>query len=106
VRGAAVSVAGAAAAVLLAAVGTFVLRLSGTLGISDRLSRARWMGAVPLAVLLVLAVTAVAGSDAGLPSRPALLATGVVAVLAARRSPLLVSVVAGCVVYAAADAWL
>ncbi|MGA4844881.1 AzlD domain-containing protein [Streptomyces sp. G5(2025)] len=92
-------------AVAVTGVGTLLMRLAGATDLGHRLSDAPWMRHVPLAVLLVLAVSAVTGDGTTAPPPPTVLATTVVAAAAARRAPLLVSVVAGCVVYAVVREW-
>ncbi|MFI0740696.1 AzlD domain-containing protein [Streptomyces sp. NPDC021100] len=89
----------------VAGAGTLLMRLAGVTPLSRRLGDVPWMRHVPLAVLLVLAVSAVAGGGAAVPSPPVVLGTGVVVVAAAWRAPLLVSVVVGCGVYAVVGVW-
>jgi branched-subunit amino acid transport protein AzlD len=81
------------------------MRLAGLSRAGHRLTGGRWLRWVPLAVLLVLAVTAVSPAAEPVPAPPAAVATVAVALLAARRTPLLLSVLAGCAVYVAATAW-
>jgi branched-subunit amino acid transport protein AzlD len=100
------SATGALVAVLVAAAGTYAMRLVGLSRTSHRLTGGRWLRWIPLAVLLVLAVTAVSTAATPVPSPPTAMATALVATLAARRAPLLLSVLAGCAAYVAATAWL
>ncbi|EMF02357.1 AzlD domain-containing protein [Streptomyces mobaraensis NBRC 13819 = DSM 40847] len=97
-----------AAALLASAVaggGTLLMRLAGATHLGRRFADTAWMRQVPLAVLLVLAVSAVAGGEVGVPSPAVVAGTAGVVGAAAWRAPLLVSVVVGCGVYAGVGAW-
>ncbi|MBC2876257.1 MULTISPECIES: AzlD domain-containing protein [Streptomyces] len=85
----------------VAGAGTLLMRLAGVTPLSRRLGEVPWIRHVPLAVLLVLAVSAVAGGEVAVPSPAVVAGTAVVAGAAAWRAPLLVSVVVGCGVYVA-----
>ncbi len=94
------STAGVLVSIAVAGIGTLLMRLSGATRVSRRLAEMPWMRHVPLAVLLVLAVSSVTGGELRTPAPPMALGTVVVAGASLRGAPLLVNVVAGCVVYA------
>lgn len=86
-------------AVAVAGAGTLLMRLAGAVPVSRRLAEMAWMRQVPLAVLLVLAITSVSGDPLRVPSPATVLGTVVVGVAALRRVRLLLSVPLGCAVY-------
>ncbi|WP_372412115.1 hypothetical protein [Streptomyces luteireticuli] len=90
---------------LVSAVGTLLMRLTGVLINGRRLEKAMWMRHVPLSVLLVLSVSSVASlpsvtSNALAAPCPAVVAgTATITVTAWRQAPLLINMLAGCAVY-------
>lgn len=95
-----------AAAVSMAAAGaaTLLFRLSGGFRPVRRIAESEWTRYVPPAVLLILAVDSVLGvggpsGTTAVPGPVTLVATLAVVVLAALRSPLLITIVGGCAVY-------
>lgn len=90
---------GVVLSIVLTGLGTCLMRLAGTTALSHRLTGTAWMRQVPLAVLLVLAISSVAGTELELPSPAVVFGTLAVVFAAVRRMPLLFSVLVGCLVY-------
>lgn len=85
--------------ILLGALGTYLMRSAGV-WIAPEMTKARWLGRVPFAVILVMAVSSIAG--AGGTTREAIAALSATAIVIATsigRLSLILRIAIACLVY-------
>lgn len=84
---------------LLVTIGTYLMRLAGSLPGFRRLAQAEWLSNVPLAVFFVLAVYSLEPTPGTLPGPTTLIAASLVVVLSLFRTPLAIQIVLGTAAY-------
>lgn len=85
--------------IFLAGLGTYAMRSTG-IWVSAQVVQLRWLGYLPLAVILVMAVNSVSGlTGTGQTTLAVVIASAVVVVANLKRLPLVVCIALGCAVF-------